>query len=315
MLSKFTLLPRQYLFQSATGLSASRPRVPEKDDLPNVVKYHIAQLQDEIRRLSIDKYVKRGMKQCNEKFRTTQQQYLETCAYYDELCLRHPLVHTIAEEFTDYPNTHYQDFETRYACRMAELRLLKTKYTQKLTLLKMQHLSYMTGPILNCIFKIAPILAPEYFCYIGYNENESLEILFIVQWIYFWLASRFLNFKNPNDQSSQLVSNIECYIDEVSMKKPDMYLQMGGPTFTNRLTRNYLKTVGVLCDRREAFVFYLVALHFRSPDHDTVKYLQLRRVTAEKTFFESNDLVRLVVSFIMGDCQTNCPVQIMFLFP
>jgi hypothetical protein len=313
MFSGVYLLPRQYLFRSTSELIASKPRVPQVNHLSNEIRYFIFQLQDKLTRIRYDKTIRRQMKECNKRFEIQQQQYLETCAYYDELCLRHPMVNAIAEDYSSYPNDHYEDFETRFACRMAEIRILKTKYAQKLTLLRMEYLSYNCAPVLQCIYLIAPYLYPSYFSYSGYKTNQEPVVLFILQWIMYWISSHFLNFTNPREQSDQLVSNIECYIDEISMKKPDMYLMMGGPEFTNRLTRNYLSAIDSLQNRREAYQFLLVANRLKQCDNLS-PFLHVK-LSAETMFFQCPDLVRLVVQCLMGYSTIYCPVHIMFTFP
>lgn len=309
------LLPRQYSFNSAHGLTSARPRIPQREIVGNIARYYIFQLQDKLRRIRSDRTIHSAMRECNEKFKIAQNQYLETCAYYDELCLRHPMVHSIQEDYSDFSTLHYHDFETRYACRMAEIRLLKSKYAQKLTMLRLEYLSYYWTPILKAIYNIAASLTPDFFCYYGLKPDNTRVTLFILQWMLFWLANNYLDFKQPRDQADQIVSNIECYIDEISMKKPDMYLMMGGPEFTNRLTRNYLTTIEIVSNRREAYYFLLVAIKMRNNNYEKTKYLQLRKETYEMTFFNCVDLVNLVASFVMGDKEGNCPIQIMFTFP
>jgi hypothetical protein len=196
---------------------------------------------------------------------------------------------------------------------MAEIKILKIKYAQKLTLLRMEYLSYYCAPVLQCIYVIAPSLYPDYFCYHGYNSNNKEVTLFILQWIMYWLANHFLNFTKPKEQSDQLVSNIECYIDEISIKKPDMYLMMGGPEFTNRLTRNYLTAIESLNNRREAYQFLLVANRVKQSGLTFVS--ANAKLHADVKFFDCHDLVRLVVHYLMGYSTVYCPVHIMFTFP
>lgn len=307
MFSGLLLLPRHYSFQSSQGISSCRPKIPQREIVCNRTRYFIFQLQDRLRRICNDKTLLRDMKECNEKFKNVQSQYLETCAYYDDLCLRHPMVHSIQEDYSFYYPLHYEDFETRYACRMAEIKHLKQKYAQKLTVLRLQYLSFYCAPILNCLYQIvghsSPSLTPDFFCCIGKKEDESVCTLLVLQWMFYWLANNFLEIKNPREQADQLVSNIECYIDEVSMRNPELYLELGGPSFTNLHTRKYLETIQLVVNRREAFCFLLATNRIRNSDSNYLqnKYLQLRRETAELTFFHCDDVIQLVVSFLMGN--------------
>jgi hypothetical protein len=257
------------------------------------------------------------MKNCNKKFDVALNQYLETCAYYDELTLQHPVLLNLAEESDQsYQDVHYEDLECRFACRSTEIRILKSKYAQKLTLLRMTYVSFICVPMLNCIEKIVPYLVPKYFCYSGFRVSDLKEvILFTLQHVMSWLAINFLNIESPKTLIDQLVSNIECYTDEISLKKRDMYLMLGGSEFTNRMTRNYLSAMQVLYNRREAFQFLLVSKKLSSSKSKLTTSIMLSRLTVENQFFGNNDLIRLVISFIIGNQNLYCPVHIMFSFP
>lgn len=317
MFKELTLLPRQYLFRSTNNLSDCKPRVPSKNELPNEVRYHIFQLQDKLKRIKNDKIIKTQIKSCNKKFDIALNQYLETCAYFDELCLHHPAYEAIVEETnSNYQDVHFQDLETRYACRTAEIRILKSKYAQKLTLMRMTYVSFMCLPFIQCIEKIIPYLSRRYFCYTGYKIINNQEFtLFALQQIMTWLAIHFLENENMKTMIDQFVSNIECYIDEIAMKRKELYLMMGGSEFTNRMTRNYLSAMEVLYNRREAFQFLLIKKRLSCIKSSVHTSVIIPRQSAETSFFGNDDLIRIVISYIIGNQSLYCPVHIMFTFP